>query len=396
MTAKTKNGFYLWMGIFAVLAVIGIFFWIQQLTRGLQLSNLNNYNVWGLYIVCFVLCTGLAGGMLLFASSAYLIQGMAEFKPYARLAVFTGAICSVVAAGFFIIVDIGNPERAWNIITNAKIQSPLLWDTIILAAYAVIGIIFARQLILVEEDKAKESSLKAISVIAFIAGLFVMATSFVFAMWTGRPLWNTPVQPLSFLAAALVVAFALLVLVLSGLNKSDYISISEDALRKLGRLAGIFLLVELGVVLSELALGFYWGTGEVGTILAWLVKGEGAPFFWVEIICILAGILLLFGNQKWMTIAGSVFALAAVFMIKYNLLQAQLLNPLIPYVGPPGYSGGEGTYLPTLMEVLITIGVLSLGALLVTVGLQTLHLGAHSPRSSRTEKSEGTHAPIPA
>jgi molybdopterin-containing oxidoreductase family membrane subunit len=377
MTTKTKtqNSFYLWMGIFAVLAVVGIVFWIEQLTQGLRLTDLNNYNVWGIYIVGFVLCTGIAAGTLIFASSAFLFQGMAEFKPYARLAVFTGAICSVVAAGFFIIVDIGHPDRAWNIITNLKIQSPLLWDTIILAAYAVVGIIFTRLLIRVEERKKDEGSLKVIAVIALIAGLLVTVTSFAFAMWVAHPLWNTAVQPLSFLAAAIVIAFALLVIVLAVLNKSGYIAISGGTLGKLGKLAGAFLVVELAVVLSELALGLYAGTGELGKIITWLVKGEGAPFFWVEIACILAGIILLFGNKTWMTVLGAVFALAAIFMIKYNFLQAQLLNPLISYAGPPGYSGGQGVYLPTLVEILVTVGILSVGGLLVTLGLNSLHLG---------------------
>lgn len=313
--------------------------------------------------------------MLIFASSAFLFNGMAEYKPYARLAVFTGAICSVVAAAFFIIVDIGNPERAWNIITNAKIQSPLLWDTIILAAYAVIGIIFTRQLIQVEDKKQSEDSLKTISVIAFIAGLLVMATSFVFAMWTARPLWNTPIQPLSFLAGAIVVAFSLLVILLAALDKNGYISVNAAALKKLGKLAGAFLFVELAVVLSEVALGLYWSTGEVGKIITWLVLGEGMAFFWVEIIFILVALFLLFGNKTWMTILGAVFAFASVFMIKYNLLQAELLNPLISYAGPPGYSGGEGTYLPTVIEISVAIGIVSIGGLLVTLGLKSLHLG---------------------
>lgn len=377
MTAKTKTSriFFVWMAIFAILAVVGISFWIRQVTTGFQVTDLNNYNVWGLYIIGFVMCTGLAAGMLLFASSAFLFKGMAEYRPYARLAVYTGAICSVVAASFFILVDVGNPERAWNIITNAKIQSPLLWDTIILAAYAVIGIIFTRQSILVEEGKKNESSLRVISIIAFIAGLLVTLTSFVFAMWTGRPLWNTPVQPLSFLAAAVVIGFALLVIILAALNKSGYITISEESLRKLGRLAGVFLLVELAVILSELAIGLYSSTSEVGRIISWLVKGEGAPFFWAEIICILVALALLFGKKIWLTVPGAVIALVAIFMIKYNFLQAQLLNPLISYAGPPGYSGGEGTYLPTLVEILVTVGILSLGGLLVTLGMSNLNLG---------------------
>ncbi|MBE3120047.1 MAG: polysulfide reductase NrfD [Candidatus Atribacteria bacterium] len=374
---KTQNKFLPWIIIFTVLAVVGIVFWILQLNQGLQLTHMDNTNVWGLYIVGFMLCTGLAAGTLLFASSAFLFPGMEEFKPYTRLAVFIGAICSVVAAGFFIIVDIGNPQRAWNIITNLKIASPLLWDTIILLAYAVIGILFTRLLIRVEEGKNNEGSLKVISIIAFIAGLLVTVTSFVFAMWVARPLWNTPVQPLSFLAAAVVVAFAMLVVLMAALNKSGYLAISHDTLFKLGKMAGLFLLVELAVVLSEIALGLYAGTGEVGKIITWLVTGQGAAFFWVEFVFILAGIvLLLLGNKPWMVVLGAAFALVAVFLIKYNLLQAQLLNPLIPYAGPPGYSGvAQGAYLPTLAEILVTVGILSLGGLLVTLGLNGLHLG---------------------
>jgi molybdopterin-containing oxidoreductase family membrane subunit len=394
MNTKTEKQLYtkpLFL-IFALLAVVGLICWFLQLTKGLQLTNLNNYNTWGLYIIGFMLFTGIAAGSLLFSSSAYLFQGMAEYKPYTRIAAFVGAIGSVVAAGLFIIVDIGNPERAWYFITSANLSSPMFWDFLILTAYVLIGIIFTRQLILVEQGQKEEKSLQGIAVVAFIAGLLVTVTSFVFALQVARPLWNNPVQPLSFLMAAVVAALALLMIIFTLLNKSGYIEISGEKLSKLAKIAGFFLCGELLVVLGEVIVGLYPGGGEDAVIIEWLVSGEGAPFFWVELIAIVAGLVLLLSKKPGTLVWGAAIALFGIFMIKYNLLQAQLLNPLITYAGPPGYSGGEGVYLPSMIEIGVAAGIISLGGLLVMIGLDKLNLGAKSKKSLDPKSQSGVVA----
>ena len=364
--------------IFALLTIVGLVCWFLQLTQGLQLTNLNNDNTWGLYIIGFMIFTGIAAGSLIFASSAYLFPVMAEYKPYTRIAAFVGAIGSVVAAGLFIIVDIGNPERAWHIITSANIASPMFWDTLILGAYVILGIFFTRQLIAVNAGQKEEKSLKGIAVVSFIAGLSVMVTSFVFALQVARPLWNNPVEPVSFLAAALVVALALLLIILAILNKIGYIDISSEKLSKLGKLAALCLFFELFVVLGEAVIGLYAGAGEEAEIIHWLIAGEGAPFFWIELIALIAGLVLLLSRKPGTLISGSAVSIFAIFMIKYNLLQAQLLNPLISYAGPPGYGGGEGIYLPSFIEMGVAVGIISLGGLLVMIGLDKLSLGIKS------------------
>ncbi len=244
---------------FALLTLVGLVCWYLQLTRGLQLTNLNSFTTWGLYIIGFMIFTGIAAGSLIFASSAYLFESMAEFKPLARIAAFVGAIGSVVAAGLFIVVDIGNPQRAWYMITSGNIHSPMFWDSLILGAYVIICIFFTRQLMLVNEGEKEEESLKAISVIAFIAGVMVMVTSFVFALQVARPMWHNPAMPISFLAAALVAAFALLIIIFAALNKSGYVDISNEQLMKIGKLAGIFLFLELFIVLGEAIIGLIRG-----------------------------------------------------------------------------------------------------------------------------------------
>jgi molybdopterin-containing oxidoreductase family membrane subunit len=264
--------------------------------------------------------------------------------------------------------------------------SPIVWDTLILVCYVIIGIIFTRQMILVHQGKAAEESLKRISVIAFAAGLLVTVTAFVFAMQTSSPAWNNAGQPLSFLLAAVAVTLCLLIMVYSALRSKGYIEIEEGTLPNMGKIAALFLGGELIYVLSEVAIGFYAQAGNAYEVTRWLVFGSGAVFFWLQMVGLVLGIILLSKYGKTLLVAGSVIGFCAVVMIKYNMLQAQFANALIAYPGPPSYGVMGQAYLPSLLEVGVSVGIVSLGALLVLLGLPRLNLGSSLPE----EKSETT------
>lgn len=373
----TKNqNFMIGIIISGLLTVVGVVCWVMQLSQGLQMTNLNNDMTWGLYVVLFVLFTGITAGSLIFTSSAYLFKGMEEYKPYTRISAFAGVIGGVVATGLFIVVDIGNPLRALNIITSPNVTSPLFWDTVILLVYVIAGIVLTRQLLMVQSGKKEEKSLQAVSWVSFIAGLLVMVTSSAFAMQVARPLWNNPVEPVSFLAAALAAALSVLIIIFTILNKTGYTQMSGEQLKKLGKLTGVFLLFELFVVLGEAGIGLYAGAGEEAEIIHWLVSGKGAPFFWVEMIAFVLGFILLANNnaKTSLTVTGAGVSLFAVFMIKYNLLQAQLLNPLIPNAGPLGHH--NGVYLPSIIEIGVSVGIVAAACLLVLIGVNMLNLSA--------------------
>ena len=142
-----------WNIIFAILALVGVTCWGLQLSRGLQVTNLGTTNMWGLYIVGFMIFTGVAAGSLLFASVPYLFK-LDEFKPYTRIATYLGAIASIEAASLFIIVDIGNPERVWPLLPAVTYFS-MFWD-FDPAAYMVLSVIFTRHTIQVHEGKKKK------------------------------------------------------------------------------------------------------------------------------------------------------------------------------------------------------------------------------------------------
>lgn len=368
----------LWLVLFAAVAVLGVVCWGLQLTKGLQVTNLGVTNMWGLYIVGFMIFTGVAAGSLLFAAVPFLFN-LNGFKPYSKIAAYLGAVSSIVAASLFIIVDIGNPERVWLFITSGNLRSPMFWDFIILASYMVISIIFTRQLILVSEGKKEEQGVKPIALVAFIAGILVTVTSFVFSFQVARPMWNNPVQPLSFLVAALVAALAVMIILASVLNKSGTIKMPVESLAKMSKVAAVLLAIELIIVVAEVLIGLYPGAGGEYESVRWLVAGEGAVGFWLEILAIIAAIVLLTNKgasqNKTVLLAGAVIAFLAIYLIKSNLLQAELFNPLLSYPGPAMHGGSTGPYIPSLIEIGLSLGIVSLGCLLLALGFRKLKLG---------------------
>ena len=240
INSPKKSSFTIWMIIFAALTVVGIVCWFIQLTKGLQMTNLSVTNMWGLYITFFMIFTGVAAGSLFFASLPYLFNNLNGFKPYCKIATYVGAVSSIVAASLFIIVDIGNPERAWLFITSGNFTSPMFWDFIMLASYMMISVIFTRQLILIDEGKKDEKSVKSIAIIGFVAGIMVIVTSFVFTFQIARPMWNTPAQAISFLLAAFAAGLGVLMLLGFILNKSGYIQMPMNFYKKWAKLGLLY------------------------------------------------------------------------------------------------------------------------------------------------------------
>ena len=379
------NSSNLWTGLLAILALVGVVCWVLQLTVGLQLTHLNDINMWGLYIVGFMIFTGVAAGSLFFTSVPYLFH-LDQYKQYTRISAYTGAVSSIVAAGLFIIVDIGHPDRVWELILRSHLTSPMFWDFLMLSAYMVLSIIFTRQLILVHNGNKEEKSLKPIAVISLIAGILVIVTSFVFAMQIARPMWNTPVEPVSFLIVALIAALAVLSLIYLVLDRSGYLKMPAELLTPIAKAMAGLVAVESIIILVEVLTGLYPGGGEHYEKMHWLVMGKGAAGFWIEVAALIGALILLsrkeIGRKAGMFAGGIILTLIAVYLIKSNLLQAELFNPLINYPWA-NMTTTMGPYIPSWLEIGLSAGIVALGILLLRLGLKVLDLGANSPQINK-------------
>ncbi|MEG0217428.1 MAG: NrfD/PsrC family molybdoenzyme membrane anchor subunit [Raoultibacter sp.] len=366
----------LWLGIFGVLALVGVVSFFMQATQGLQVANLGNEITWGLYIVGFLVFTGVAAGCLLFAAVPFMFSNLAAYRPYARVASFTAVACGCVCAGLFILVDTGNPLRAFSILTSFQVMSPLFWDTIILIAYVLLGSVFTLMLVKVAKGEKTDASVRPLAIAVFAAGLLVAVTALAFALQVARPTWNNPGLVLSFFIAAVIAGGSLLTIVYAVLDRSGYLPMDEKVSCGFSRTIALFMAAELTFVLAEVFSGLYIGAGEETVVAAWLTSGPGAPYFWVEIACFVAGITLLLQKTRVLHLVGAVLAFIAVFLVKYNMLQAQLHNPLVAFAGPVAAPGAPaGAYFPGLIEWGVAIGIIGVGLFVLTLGISKLKLG---------------------
>ena len=313
----------------AALCVLGAACYLLQFVLGEDITHMNNFVPWGLYIVGFMCFTGLAAGALLLIGLAWLTDGLAELRPYTRILLICGVLCGLAGAGAFIFVDLGNPQRGIYMMLSPNPTSPQVWDAAVLSLYGLTGILLGRQAWLIAQGRRTAASMRPLALLAVIAGLLVMAA----------PSWNEPGEPLSFLFAAAIIALAVLSLVLLHLGRVGYAPVPERSLRCMIRVTAVLLILELLYAISDVCIALYAPHGEAAQVVFWQLAGAGAVPYWLEIMLLVVSIwLLVRGKQPRQWQAGAMTSLLAVLFVKYNLLVAAQLHPLLGYAGPSAYN----------------------------------------------------------
>ncbi len=130
----------IWTAILLVVIIAGIIAYIDQIRRGMVVTNLRDYALWGIYISNFVffVATSFVG------SSTVAVLRLTNNKwrtPIVRIAEIISLAC-IVMAGFTIILDMGRPDRLLYLFTHARLQSPITWDVIIIPTFIVLSLLF--------------------------------------------------------------------------------------------------------------------------------------------------------------------------------------------------------------------------------------------------------------
>ncbi len=126
-----------WILVAALLALIGwgVLLYIQQVQYGLGQTGMQRPVYWGMYMVNFVFFIGisLAGTLM---SAILRITGVEWRRPITRIAEAV-TVFALVVAGLQIIIDMGRPDRLLYVILYGRLQSPILWDVIVVSAYLI-------------------------------------------------------------------------------------------------------------------------------------------------------------------------------------------------------------------------------------------------------------------
>ncbi|WP_458208018.1 NrfD/PsrC family molybdoenzyme membrane anchor subunit [Haladaptatus sp. NG-SE-30] len=394
----------LWLGLLGTLIVAGLAAWGYQLTTGLIATGMRNVFSWGLYIMMFVLFVGLSAGGLIISSAPKFFHSH-RYEGFARLGVLVSLAC-ITVAGLLILPDIGRPERLYQFFTTPDFRSPMVWDFGIVMLYGLLNLWYLW--LLTRRDLAAKGSKLALGVEDTEAGrerdrtlMFWTAalalptavalhsvTGWIFATQIGRGDWFSPLVAPVFIAKALVSGLGLLLVVSVLADRFTRFRVDREELVSLGKVLGIFLAFHVVYLLAAERLPHAWADhfefwaitesfliGESTYFWLWTVVGGALPLVMLAIPSLRKRVSVIF-TAGALAVFGTMFEGIRLVFTGYDVANIDAA-PGISLGGT--YSGittdiwaTAGAYAPTVVEIVVTLGIVAFGALIVTLGLKYL------------------------
>lgn len=361
---KTTGAFYI-TGFLLLIGVIwGVYAYIVQLTKGLSVTGMNNNVAWGIYITNFVFFIGIShAGTLI---SAILRVSNAEWRrPITRVAEAI-TVFALVLGGLQILLDMGRPERALNVIFYGRLGSPLLWDVCCITIYLMSSLFYLflplipDMAILRDNEnisgwrkdlyrilslgwsgnhEQKERLEKAIGIMAIaiipIAVSVHSVVSWIFGM-TIRPMWHTTILAPYFVVGAIFSGIAMLLIVMVVIRKVYSLEHYFKPIHFdfLGSLLVVMCALWFYFTLTEYVTTGFGGLTEELHVFTAKVIGEFAVWFWVMLACMtISFILLAFFKKKYpigATVWASFFIIIGMWIERYSIIVPTLTNYAAP------------------------------------------------------------------
>ena len=129
----------IWTWGLIIMVLVGLYNYIQQLRYGLIVTDMRDFTSWGIYISNFVffVAISLVGSLV---SAILKLNNVHWRTPLVRIAEII-AVAAITFAALIIIVDMGRPERFWHLFVYGRIQSPIMWDVIVISTYFTISLL---------------------------------------------------------------------------------------------------------------------------------------------------------------------------------------------------------------------------------------------------------------
>jgi len=270
----------------------------------------------------------------------------------------------------FIIVDLGRPDRAFNMILHPTPTSLLFWDMIVLNGYLLLNLLIGWSTL---DAEAKEE--KPLPWIRFLILLSIpwavsihTVTAFIYQALVARPLWHTPLWAPRFLASAFASGPALLILMSLFIRRVSRFDPGDAAIQKVATIIVYSLLVNIFLLTVELFTTLYGSVPADVEHLRYLFLGIGghkalAPWIWLSMV-LMGGSALALLSARLRRREGAL-ALTCVAIIVGVWIDKGLGLVVPGFIPSP--LGDITEYGPTLPEVLIVIGVWAFGGLLITL-----------------------------
>lgn len=373
---KGSLKYHLWMGGLTLVMLIGMYCYSMQLDEGLSVTGLSDKVSWGLYISNFTFLVGVAAAAVMLVMPTYILKDI-DFKQ----AVLIGeglAVAALIMCLAFVVADMGGPSVLWHMMPGIGVfnfpNSMLTWDVLVLNGYLFLNISIPFY-ILFRHYQNKEAKSKVYVPGAILSVFWAVAihlvTAFLYQGLQARPFWNNALLGPRFLASAFAAGPALIILVLAVIRSSTAFKIEDKTIKKIAMIVTVAAQINLIMLVSELFKEFYAPThhSESAYYLFFGLHGKNEllPWIWTAIpLNVLATVMLTFGKLR--------NNLKILYFCCFILFVAIWIEKGFGLIVPgfiPGAYGKIVEYLPTGIEIGVTLGIWALGAFVFTILAKT-------------------------
>lgn len=375
---RGNSKYWMWLGILVMFIAVGLFCYMRQFTIGLGTTGMSRDIAWGLYISQFTFLVGVAAGGLMLVLPFYVHN----YKDFGRITILGEflAIGSIVMCLLFILADLGQMIRGFNVILFPTPNSMLFWDMCVLLGYLFLNCICGWVILTAERKQVRPP--KWIYPFIYLSIPFAVSIHTVTAMLycglPGRHFWLSAITAPRFLASAFAAGPAIIIIACLIMKRIANFDAGREAINKLVTIIMYAALINAFFVLLEFFVAYYSTIPGHTHALQYLFFGlehhgmeynNLVPFMWASVILCFGGL----GIFAWLKLTKKIkeesyelwvgAACVAVFIALWIdkglgfVLGGLAVTPLHQVV----------EYYPTANELGITFGIWALGLFIITV-----------------------------
>ncbi len=363
-------GRWYWLWVLCLVTVIGSGWvaYLRQLNQGLVITGMSRDVPWGIYIAQFTFLVGVAASAVMVVLPYYLH----DYKAFGKVTILGEALAvsAVTMCILFILVDMGQPARVFNVLLYPTPSSLMFWDMVSLGGYLLLNAVIILVSLSAERRTAPPPAWLMILVIVSIPWAISIhtVTAFLYNGLPGRSFWLTAILAPRFLASAFASGPALLILLCMALRRLARYDVGRDAIQKLSVIVTYAMILCVFFLLLEIFTAFYSQIPEHTEHFQYLFAGlQGhaslVPWMWVSAILALLSLAALIvpaarRNERILAVSCACVFLSLWIDKGIGLIVGGFI---------PSPLGIVTEYAPTLPEIRIALAIWAVGLLMITV-----------------------------
>jgi Ni/Fe-hydrogenase subunit HybB-like protein len=368
LAIKGGKKYYGWMAVLLCIIGIGFLVYLKQLDFGLGITGMSRDVSWGFYIAQFTFLVGVAAGGVMVVLPYYLH----DYKAFGKVTILGEflAIASVVMCLLFIVVDLGQPMRIFNVLLYPTLNSVLFWDMIVLNGYLFLNIVIGWNVLEAERNNIHyQAWLKPLIYISIPWAVSIhTVTAYLYCGLPGRGFWLTAILAPRFLSSAFAAGPALLILMCLIIRRVTNYDPGKEQIQSLAKIVAYAISINVFFFLCEIFTVFYSNIPEHTDHIKYLfvgLHGHGAlvPWMWTSMVLMLISIILLVNPITRKNEGVLVVACITTFVGTWIDKGLGMISG--GFVPNPLHHVNE--YIPTIPEILIALGVWATGFFVLTI-----------------------------